>query len=282
MNSDISIVIPSIGGEVLLKTISFINSGTLVPKEIIVVVPNEFIHRIPNLTLPNLHFEVVGFKGQVAQRAHGFKIAKSDFVMQLDDDICVDSKCIEKLLDGLKSLGSGHSVGPSIFYKETNSTVYSLGTGLSKYIKNLKSYFLSGAAWGVKRMGTISSNGVGFGYDYDLNKEEYSRTEWLAGGCVLHFRSGLILESYFPLKGKAYGEDLIHSYLLGKAGVKLYNVKSAICYIEKPVLTRENYSLHFDYKSRLYLNELRGLSKFKVHFWYGARSINNFIKSLIP
>lgn len=282
MNSDISVVIPSIGGEVLIQTIAFINSGSLVPKEIIVVVPNEYVERIPNLSLPNLHFEVVGFKGQVAQRAHGFKIAKSDFVLQLDDDICLDHHCIEKLLDGLKSLGSGHSVGPSIFYKETNSTVYSLGTGVSKYIGNLKSYLFSGAAWGVKRMGTISNNGVGFGYDYDLNAEEYSRTEWLAGGCVLHFRSGLIFEDYFPFKGKAYGEDLIHSWLLCKLGIKLFTVKSAICYIEKPVLNKENYSLHSDYKSRLYLNELRGINKLRVHFWYGARSVNNFIKSLIP
>ena len=281
MNSNISIVIPSVGGDILLKTISLLNRGSIVPKEIIIVVPNVYAHRIPEITLPNLHFEIVDFKGQVEQRAHGFKMAKYDFVMQLDDDIQLDTKCIEKLLRALKSLGQGHSVGPSFFFEDTSSTVYSMGVGMLELLTNIKAYLLSGALWGSKRMGTIGKNGVGFGYDFNRTIYEHNSTEWLAGGCILHYRSGLILENYFPFEGKAYGEDLIHSFLLMKLGIKLYHVKSAICYIERPDLNTENYSLYSDFKSRAYLNELKGIGKTRIYFWYGARIINKYIKILV-
>jgi len=48
----------------------------------------------------------------------------------------------------------------------------------------------------------------------------------------LHRKENLILEDYFPFEGKAYAEDVIHSFLLRKQGVKLYVCKGAIAYTD--------------------------------------------------
>ena len=272
-----SVIIPSLGALILKETIDSLNKSTVIPDEIIVVIPEEYKENLSYISYSNLFFEFVSFKGQVAQRIHGFKMAKNEFVLQLDDDIELDKNCIFNLIKSLMELGPGCAVGPSIFYKYTKNSAFSLGKGFPKMLLDLNSFLFSGSCWGTKRMGTISKNGVGFGFDNHYVLNAVNKSDWLAGGAVLHFNSGLIFDNYFPYIGKAYGEDLIHSVYLVNSGIKLYNVNSAICYIEKPVLNAENYSLFSDYKSRLYLNELRGISKFRVHFWYVARRIFNFI-----
>lgn len=272
LKSNISVVIASLGGDVLTKTLHQLNDGLLKPDEIIVVIPKEFENNVFVLFYSNVNYVFVPFKGQVAQRVYGFKLAKNNFVLQLDDDIYLDQNCLEKLVLGLKSLGPGHSVGPSIFFKETGLSVYPMSKGFQGFAYNIKS-FMSGSKWGTKRMGTISRNGSGFGLDFHTVTDEFNHVEWLAGGCILHFKSELILNDYFPFVGKAYGEDLIHSWFLTDTGVKLYNIKSAICYIETPILNDQNYSLKSDFKSRLYLNKLRKVPLLYTYFWFVSRLI---------
>ena len=272
--SKISVIIATIGGSVLERTVSLLNSSSVFPDEIIVVIPKEYEANIPAKSFPNLRYEIVSFKGQVAQRAHGFKIAKYNFVLQLDDDIYLDSKCIENLTRGLNYLGPGHSVGPSIFFKEDGMTIYPLGKGVAK------SFLFSGFVSDHNRMGTISKFGSAYGYDYDIINSEINSTEWLAGGCVLHHKNGLILNDFFPFIGKAYGEDLIHSVHLSNNGISLYNIKSAVCYIDKPVLDSTNYSLRHDFRSRCYLNKMRSKSIVFVYFWFFTKTIINFISKI--
>ena len=266
-------VIASIGGDVLKRTIEILNQGSIVPDEIILVVPEVYASKIPELAFTNVRFELVEFKGQVAQRAHGFKIAKYDYVLQLDDDIELHHTCVEHLSLAIVKLGSGHSVGPSIYFLGAYQNIYSMHSGLKGLFYDLKAFLLSGAPWGVKRMGRISMIGSGYGIDTAKVSEELIQTQWLAGGCVLHKKESLIIENYFPYPGKAYAEDLIHSILLTKAGIELFAVSSATCFIEKPILNRSTYSLHADYKIRLYINELRGVGKLRVHIWYRVRKL---------
>ena len=40
--SNISVVIPSLGGEILIDTIKHLNNGSVFPDEIIIVIPKEF------------------------------------------------------------------------------------------------------------------------------------------------------------------------------------------------------------------------------------------------
>ncbi len=268
---NLSVVIASIGGDVLKRTIEILNQGSVVPDEIILVVPEVYASKIPEITCTNFRCELVNFKGQVAQRAHGFKIAKCDYVLQLDDDIELHHTCVEHLLLAIVKLGSGHSVGPSIFFLGTYQNIYSMHSGLKALFYDLKAFLLSGAPWGLKRMGRISMIGSGYGIDTAKVSEELIQTQWLAGGCVLHRKESLVIENYFPYPGKAYAEDLIHSILLTKAGIKLFAVNSATCLIEKPILNSSTYSLSGDYRIRLYINELRGVDRFRVHIWYRVR-----------
>ena len=72
------------------------------------------------------------------------------------------------------------------------------------------------------KSGSISLAGICFG----VNKEDLKKqtgliaVDWQSGGCVLHKKKNLILDDYYPFSGKAFSEDLIHSYLLKKEGLK--------------------------------------------------------------
>ena len=76
--------------------------------------------------------------------------------------------------------------------------------------------------------GLISRGGVGFGYDETSN---VSNTEWLPGCCIMHESKNLILENFYFWDGKAYSEDLYHSYYLKKNGVKLIFDKNSKLYV---------------------------------------------------
>ena len=72
--------------------------------------------------------------------------------------------------------------------------------------------------------------------------------------------------------------DLLH---LSNNGISLCNIKSAVCYIDKPVLDSMNYSLWHDFRSRCYLNNLRGQSALFVYIWFFTKTIINFISKII-
>ena len=85
----------------------------------------------------------------------------------------------------------------------------------------------------------------------------------------------LLLKNFYPYEGKAYCEDLIHSYLLSSTGCKLLANKKAKCYIE----TFKSCDLRFhefwdffksDYKARSYFVKLAKKSLLRMHFHYIA------------
>ena len=41
-NTNISVVIPSLGGKILIDTINHLNNGSVFPDEVIIVIPKEF------------------------------------------------------------------------------------------------------------------------------------------------------------------------------------------------------------------------------------------------
>ena len=53
-------------------------------------------------------------KGQVFQRIEGFKLAKNDYVLQLDSDIRVSKFCLEHLYNRIKNKKIS-SVGPKLY-----------------------------------------------------------------------------------------------------------------------------------------------------------------------
>jgi len=95
---------------------------------------------------------------------------------------------------------------------------------------------------------------------------------------VLHRKENLILYDYFPNKGKAYCEDLIHSFLLRESGVTLFvatDAKSTTPLNPKLSFIKE---LMADYRARRYFVKLANLSIVRMWLHYAvylARSLKS-------
>ena len=135
-------------------------------------------------------------KGQVAQRILGFKIARYKYVLQLDSDILVNKKTLSLLIEQFKD-NKNMCLSPKIINKD-----FLQGKNYNNYKK--------------KYAGKITLWGSSIWYGKNNQPENNIEVEWLQGGCVLHLNKNLILENYYPYKGKAYGEDVIQSCILKK------------------------------------------------------------------
>ena len=110
----ISVVIPSLGEKILPDTIKSLNEGTLRPEEIIVCLTNEADFDTNKFFFKNVKKISTKNKGQVFQRIEGFKLAKNDYVLQLDSDILVSKFCLEHLYNRIKNKKIS-SVGPKLY-----------------------------------------------------------------------------------------------------------------------------------------------------------------------
>lgn len=245
----LSVVIPSLGQDVLFETIRSLNKGDYNPSEIIVSVPkgakiDEKIKKIENIKIIRSPI-----KGQVAQRVYGFKNVNNKYVLQLDDDTILPPQDLKGLIKGLKELGPGNAVSPINFDIDTLKSVTIVNKNLKNFFFDVVTYLIGGSKWGVNKMGTISKSGVVFGVDPKriVSKKFFSR-EWLSGCCVAFFKEDLILENYYPFEGKAYFEDVIHSIMLLKKNIKLWTLISAKCYtkIDKVSLNIDQIEKHFE------------------------------------
>jgi len=259
----ISVVVPSLGGD-LSATLGSLNSGTLMPNEIIVCLPNK-THTVYNLTkYTNVKIIYSSKYGQVYQRICGFKNAKHDLVLQLDDDVVVSPNCLKLLVHAISSTKEKTSVSPCLYN-------ISDGNPLHQSIK--KSLIMRVYYWiinGVKgyQPGKVSLAGTNFGVNPCNIKEDFFSVDWQPGGCVLHNKANIILDSYYPYEGKAYSEDLIHSLLLRLSGVSLFVVLGATCLV---VLNQRLYGIQeiiLDFRARLYFLNMANLSVFRMIIYY--------------
>ena len=84
----LSVVIPSLGGN-LHSSLEALNSGSLVPDEVIICLPNQN-HSVNNSSeYKNITILYSEKYGQVYQRLYGFRKAKGNYILQLDDDAIV-------------------------------------------------------------------------------------------------------------------------------------------------------------------------------------------------
>lgn len=153
------------------------------------------------------------FIGQVNQRQYAFQFCKTPFVIQMDDDIEFGIEKVNYLLLEFKKLPLKSCLAP---YLNLEINFYSRNINLLKNIFlycsfNPKSGCISGSSFPIPHKITNTSN---------LNNEE--EVSWLPGGILILRKEDIITKNYFPFKGKAYCEDLIHSFYLKKNGVKLY------------------------------------------------------------
>ena len=262
----VSVVIPTLGYDCLNDTIAHLNSDRIKPYEILICIPNDLIARVQNIEYPNVKIIPTSHYGQVYQRSVGFKSACQQFVLQLDDDLIFEISQLKILTQHLIKLGDKNCIGPQMFDIKINKFRYLEQVGRPKWESYIIEFLIGGAKWAASRMGTISYSGKAYGVDINYMTSENVETEWLAGGCILHYKDNLVLDNFYPFQGKAYSEDLIHSIILRSKGIKLWITKSAICKLEvlsneniqsldhvnKFVIKKMNKNLFYFYSSKLY------------------------------
>lgn len=224
----LSVVIATLGGDTLAGTIEQLNRGTIVPAEILICIPEEESSRAENLSFGNVRIVKTACRGQVAQRAVGFQQASHEFVLQLDDDLLVDKRCVEHLVNALTAHGGKIAVAPSFVLASSGLSCYrepGNQTLLGIY------YWLMNGARGY-RPGSITKAGTNVGVDPAVLEQEIVEVEWVPGGCVMHRRNNLILDDFYPFDGKAYCEDLYHSHHLRLKGLKLLVCTAARCALD--------------------------------------------------
>ena len=72
----VSVVIPTLGGNILNDTIDNLNTGTIKPDEILICIPEKFKNNLNIQNYDNVEILTTSFMGQVPQRLYGFKKAK--------------------------------------------------------------------------------------------------------------------------------------------------------------------------------------------------------------
>jgi glycosyltransferase involved in cell wall biosynthesis len=267
----ISAVIPSLGGN-LCDALDSVNAGSICPDEIIVCLPNESHFVQDALKYKNLTVVYAQQYGQVYQRIVGFKHAKGDYVLQLDDDILLNNRCLERLVISLEELPEHSAVSPCLFNINGESLYESKKTGLLSFY-----YQVINGKTGYKP-GGITRAGTNFGVNPNDTEQDIVKVDWQPGGCVLHKQEELILQDYYPNKGKAYCEDLIHSFLLRKLGVDLFVNTRAKC--ATPINPRLSLLKEIvpDFKIRLYFVKIAGLSVTRMLLYYVVYIMRAIIK----
>ena len=270
----LSVVIPSIGEPELINTVKSVQLSAFKPDEIIIVIPRMFLPRFSQLKIKNVKVLETKFAGQVQQRIAGFKMSSGELVLQLDSDITLSKECLRKLVEVITIEGEDAAVAPS--YVSADSIDMQHTSKLKKLLGLIINF----------GEGSIKSSINSFTWDAWYNNFEWPRKtsemNYLNGGCLLHWKKNLILDNYYPYRGKAYGEDLLHSFFLRKKGIRLLCAPSAKA--DTLVVPYEFYDLKsffdfikktFTYKYRLAKMSKGNLSRF--YLWFLLFSFNHSV-----
>jgi glycosyltransferase involved in cell wall biosynthesis len=221
-----SVVIPTLGGTTLLRTIEMMNAGTQIPHEILICIPHDFAGRVEELKkISNVKILATECKGQVKQRIEGFKAASCNYVIQLDDDMYVHPTCFENLVNGIVEMGGNVAIAPALIFEESGKSCYEVSHHVN-FINTL----IHGKDW--NRPGSITRTGINIGLNALLAEQRFSQVDWLAGGGVIHRKEDLVTENFYPFTGKAFYEDVMHSIAMRKKDTRLFIDKTAICGID--------------------------------------------------
>lgn len=213
-------------------TIDSLMSGSKIPDEILICIPVDHSHKVAGLASTTTRIIATEVKGQVKQRAFGFTQVKGDLVLQLDDDILLEKEALYTLTQHILELGKGNVVGPIYYGQTTGRCIHELQRGV---VKNIFDSIVCAAPWDVKKMGVVTSLGINYGVDDQFCTDDLTQTDWLPGGCVLSYKEDLVTDDFFPFTGKAYCEDVFHSYYRSRMGTRSWVATSVKAFIEEPV-----------------------------------------------
>ena len=269
---EISIVINTIGENILNKVLESIVNSSVSVKEIIISIPENKDFNISQEFINEYNIKVIKtkFNNQINQRIAGFKIASSQYIMQLDSDVILDKFCIENLHTSLLNITENASVGAFIMNVSEDKKTIKHGF-LNIFVKSMRNIILNNKIdidnWSITKAGT------GFGFEKNKISDSLTIVDWLSGGCIMHKKHNLILNNYLPYDGKSYCEDLIHSFLLNKKGVKLYlNNRAKSLHADSLNIYKLSFLDFFDYfvneyKNRKYFVKLARLNIINFNLW---------------
>lgn len=262
----LSAVIPSNGSCKVNKTLSVLNKNKFID-EIIVVFSIQKYPQFKLLKSKKIKYFFCKNAGQVIQRQFGFAKAKHDLVLQVDDDIFFSSKDIFQLIQFKKFLKNS-SIGP-IYYDNEKNKIHKFDKSFFGFFKRFLHWTILSAPLTYIRMGKISKIYTNYGVDPEYMKKDFLSCDWLPGGLILHEKKNLILQNYYPFKGKAIGEDILHSKLLLQKGIKLYVIKKSSVFTNpQENINREFIKKYFNFLNYVNIKKTR-LNIWKFVFYFG-------------
>jgi hypothetical protein len=265
----VSVVIATLGGEVLQTTIAHLNEGEGVPAEILICIHEpEAANADCVVAVGNVHVIKTPCRGQVAQRAVGLGMAAYPYVMQFDDDVILPSDTLQVLYETLLAKGEGNVVAPFFRLQRTGEEGARYAEGLRGLLRNAHASLVCGAKFGRNRLGKISSSGIGFGVPMSAGDARVVESEWLPGGVALCHKADLITYNYYPFSGKAFSEDLIHSILWRQQGCRLWTVLDVSAMIDVTVESFAWKSVMSRYKAHAYVAQIAGGSVWRTRLWF--------------
>jgi glycosyltransferase involved in cell wall biosynthesis len=281
---DVSVVIPTLGGPTLTETINSLNEGSMLPHEILICIPDGYLVKVT--TWPsNVKVLLCPVKGQVAQRSYGFLHAKSAYVMQLDDDMILSFDCLKNLFSTIIDRNHPVAVAPLLVKKNNNQEICAEKKAIS--LRKRIYYWLANGHRGYQP-GQIMLSGFALSpsrYEKkQIGKNATLTVGWLSGGCILHKKNNLVLENYYPFKGKAYCEDLIHSHLMKKNGVDLLVNLKAECKTEFFSIFQDSFKNFIqnakrDFEARRYALKLSGRVNWRFYLIYFIFVVGYFFQN---
>ena len=271
---NLSVVIPTLGGIQLKDTIKALQDSSIRPMEILICMPDSS-ELLADIDLSD-NVEIIRSKkkGQVYQRSTGFIAAKGNFVLQIDDDVILEKNTIEKLIHCLNNSSEKIAVSPA--YLWINTDISAFERNRSTILRKFSDWIMNGKD--RYQPGVVSLSGVGFGLNFNDKAQEKTQSEWLPGGCILHRSDNLVTRDYFPFSGKAYSEDLIHSFLLRENGVKLYVCNEAVAYIEPIFYSDSLIEVYKQYQATRYVVNLQGKGFVRFRLFYFLRLIKIIVR----
>lgn len=229
---EISVVIPTLAGDSLIKTVESVCLSELggMKLEVIIVVPEVKVDTLKR-SLKNYNVTIIGVKklGQVFQRSVGFKAASGDVVVQLDDDMLFEKNLLLDLTKKLISLGNGNLVAPLMKDGITGIIGQKAHPRTIKgFFKNIEDFLIFGLPFDRNIQGVFSVYSRARGIDPCVYVDDLIKVEWLPGGFVMGYKSELIIDDFYQIKGKAFAEDLIHSQIRNSHGLKHWLVRDLV------------------------------------------------------
>ncbi len=211
----LTIIVPSLLSNINEKWIEQINSFNQKKINIIISIPPNLSEKNKFITKFDKGILIVRSdkKGQVNQRQYGYKFVKTDYLMQMDDDIFISIKNLKILLSQFEKLPRKSSIAPRVIIENNHNKDLFLKKYINLFLYNHHK----------PRPGTISKSTfeVSHNFSFDSNKKIES-VDWLPGGISLIRKEHIIKKPYFNFEGKAYCEDLMNSNLLVNNGIKLF------------------------------------------------------------